>query len=382
MAPTRTASWETDEVVLLRDTARQFFTREAAPKRARWEQQRHVDRSFWHSAAQIGIVGASIPTEYGGGGGDVRHDVAIVQEQARIGEFGFGNHVHSGIVAHYVNDYGTPAQRQRWLPRMATAETIAALAMTEPDAGSDLQALKTRATREGDHYVIDGAKTFITNGSTCDLVVVVATTDPALRHRGIGLFVVEADSMGLRRGRVLDKIGQHSADTSELFFDRVRVPVDHLLGEVEGQGFAQLMNQLPRERLLLAAMAATAAEAAIDETVGYVKQRHVFGQPLLDMQNTRFVLAECKTAVRAAQVFVDHCVELMVDGQLDTVTAAMAKWWLSEVQCDVVDRCLQFFGGYGYMREYPIARMYEDARVQKIYAGSNEVMKEIIARSL
>lgn len=376
------AAWETDDVALLRETARRFFASEAVPNRQRWEQQRYVDREFWVAAGKLGLVGAGIPTSYGGGGGTIAHDVAILEEQARIGEFGFGNHVHSGIVAHYLNEHGTAEQREQWLPMLATGEVITALAMTEPGAGSDLQALTTRARRDGDGYVIDGAKTFITNGSMCDLVIVVATTDPSRRGRGLGLFIVETDAPGFRRGRVLDKIGQHSADTSELFFDGVRVPADHLLGGVEGQGFAQLMGQLPRERLLLAAMAATATEVAVEETLRYVREREVFGKPLFELQNTRFVLAECATKARAARVFVDHCVGLMLGGELDLATAAMAKWWLADVQCEVVDRCLQFFGGYGYVREYPIARMYADARVQKIYAGSNEVMKELIARSL
>ncbi|MBB2911238.1 acyl-CoA dehydrogenase [Streptosporangium becharense] len=374
--------WIIGDVALLGETARRFLAAEAVPRQPEWEARRCVDRGFWREAGEIGLLCAGVPETYGGGGGTFAHDLVILQEQARALEHGFGNPVHSGIVAHYLASFGTEEQKLRWLPGMASGEVVAAIAMSEPGAGSDLQSITTRAVRDGDEYVIDGAKTFITNGGSCDLVVVVASTDPPRRARGISLFLVDADTPGFRRGRVLDKIGQHGADTAELFFDEVRVPVGALLGGVEGQGFVQLMRQLPQERLIIAVMAVTAAEQALEQTVRYVKERHVFGEPLFNKQNTRFELAECATLTHAGRVFADSCVERHLRGELDSATASMAKWWLSEVQCQVVDRCLQLFGGYGYMREFPIARMYADARAQKIYGGANEVMKELIARSL
>ncbi|MGW0593422.1 acyl-CoA dehydrogenase family protein [Streptosporangium sp. NPDC002607] len=379
---TYTSSWITADVALLRDTARRFFTTEAVPRRQEWEAERRVDRAFWAQAGEIGLLCAGVPEAYGGGGGGFAHDLIILQEQARALELGFGNAVHSGIVAHYLTAFGTEDQKRRWLPGMASGKTVAAIAMSEPGTGSDLQSITTRAVRDGDDYLISGAKTFITNGGGCDLVLVVASTDPPSRARGISLFLVDAETRGFRRGRVLEKIGQHSADTAELFFDEIRVPSSALLGGVEGQGFVQLMRQLPQERLIIGIMAVTAAEEALAQTVAYVKQRHVFGEPLIAKQNTRFELAECATLVHTGRVFADSCVERHLRGELDPATASMAKWWLSDVQCQVIDRCLQLFGGYGYMREFPIARMYADARAQKIYGGTNEIMKELIARSL
>ncbi|GAA2902655.1 acyl-CoA dehydrogenase family protein [Streptosporangium fragile] len=377
-----TSPWITGDVALLGETARRFFTAEAVPRQPEWEARRCVDRGFWREAGEVGLLCAGVPDAYGGGGGTFAHDLVILQEQARALEQGFGNPVHSGIVAHYLASFGTEEQKRRWLPGMASGEVVAAIAMSEPGAGSDLQSITTRAVRDGDEYVINGAKTFITNGGSCDLVVVVASTDPPRRAHGISLFLVDANTPGFRRGRILDKIGQHSADTAELFFDEVRVPASALLGGVEGQGFVQLMRQLPQERLIIGVIAVTAAEQALEHTVRYTKERRVFGEPLFDKQNTRFELAECATLAHAGRVFVDSCVERHLRGELDSATASMAKWWLSEVQCQVVDRCLQLFGGYGYMREFPIARMYADARAQKIYGGANEVMKELIARSL
>ncbi len=334
-------------------------------------------------AGELGLLCCSIPEQYGGGGGTFAHDLAVLEAQARALDSGFGNSVHSGIVAHYILAYGTEEQRRRWLPEMASGEAIAAVAMTEPGAGSDLKNIKTTAIREGDHYVVNGSKTFISNGSMADLIVVVAKTDPAAGAKGVSLIVVEtADSPGFTRGRVLDKVGQHGADTSELSFTDVRVPVTNLLGGEEGRGFGQLMTQLAQERLIIGVTAVAAIEAAVAETVAYTKSRNAFGQTIFEFQNTKFVLAECQTVAHAARVFIDSCIERHLRGELDTTTAAMAKWWLTEQQCQVIDRCVQLFGGYGYMREYPIARMYEDARVQKIYGGSNEIMKDLIARSL
>ncbi|MFC7756386.1 acyl-CoA dehydrogenase family protein [Tsukamurella soli] len=370
-------------MVALGELADGFFERELTEHRQRWEQQHYVDRDVWIKAGALGLLCCSIPEEYGGGGGTFAHDLAVVEAQARALDTGFGNSVHSGIVAHYILAYGTEDQRRRWLPGMATGHTIAAVAMTEPGAGSDLKNIKTTAVRDGDHYVINGAKTFISNGSQADLVVVVAKTDPTGGAKGISLLVVETtDCPGFTRGRILDKVGQHGADTSELSFQNVRVPVANLLGGVEGRGFGQLMTQLAQERLLIGVTAVTTMEAAVSETVQYTKSRNAFGQSIFDFQNTKFTLAECHTVTSAARVFIDSCIERHLRGHLDATTAAMAKWWLTEQQCQVIDRCVQLFGGYGYMREYPIARMYADARVQKIYGGSNEVMKDLVAPSL
>ncbi|AII06815.1 alkylation response protein AidB-like acyl-CoA dehydrogenase [Rhodococcus wratislaviensis] len=380
---TYTSSWRDSDTTALGELADKFFARELTPHRDKFEQQHYVDRDVWTKAGELGLLCCSIPEEYGGGGGTFAHDLAVVEAQARALDTGFGNTVHSGIVAHYILAYGTEEQRRRWLPGMATGQTITAVAMTEPGAGSDLKNIKTTALRDGDHYVINGAKTFISNGSQADLIVVVAKTDPAAGAKGVSLIVVEtADCPGFTRGRILDKVGQHGADTSELSFEDVRVPVANVLGGEEGRGFGQLMTQLAQERLLIGVTAVATMEAAVAETVSYTKSRSAFGQTIFDFQNTKFVLAECDTVAHAARVFIDSCIERHMSGNLDTTTAAMAKWWLTEQQCQVIDRCVQLFGGYGYMREYPIARMYADARVQKIYGGSNEIMKDLIARSL
>ncbi|MEU4321241.1 acyl-CoA dehydrogenase family protein [Nocardia fluminea] len=380
---TYTSSWRDAEVSALGALADKFFAREVTPNREAWEQQHHVDREVWTKAGDLGLLCCSIPEEYGGGGGTFAHDLAVIEAQSRALDCGFGNTVHSGIVAHYLLAYGTEDQRHRWLPKMATGQAVAAVAMTEPGGGSDLKNIKTTALRDGDHYVINGAKTFISNGSQADIIVVVAKTDPAAGAKGVSLLVVEtADCPGFSRGRILDKVGQHSADTSELSFTDVRVPVGNLLGSVEGRGFGQLMAQLSQERLLIGVAAVAAIEAAVAETVAYTKSRKAFGQSIFDFQNTKFVLAECETMAHATRVFIDSCIERHLAGALDTTTAAMAKWWLTEQQCQVIDQCLQLFGGYGYMREYPIARMYADARVQKIYGGANEIMKDLIARAL
>lgn len=383
MTSNYTSGWYDEEVTALGDLADKFFAKEVLPHRERWEAQHHVDREVWTKAGELGLLCCSIPEQYGGGGGSFAHDLAVFEAQARALDTGLGNTVHSGIVAHYILAYGTEQQRRRWLPEMASGKAIAAVAMTEPGAGSDLKNIKTTAIREGDHYVINGSKTFISNGSMADLIVVVAKTDPTAGAKGVSLIVVETgDCPGFSRGRVLDKVGQHGNDTSELSFTDVRVPVGNLLGGEEGRGFGQLMTQLAQERLVIGVQAVAAIEAAVAETVAYTKSRNAFGQTIFDFQNTKFVLAECQTVAHAARVFVDSCIERHLRGELDATTAAMVKWWLTEQQCQVIDRCVQLFGGYGYMREYPIARMYEDARVQKIYGGSNEIMKDLIARSL
>jgi len=380
-------TWLTDDVVAFRDNVRKVFEREFAPLEERWRRQHLADRSVWRQAGEMGLLCTSIPEAYGGAGGTFAHEAVVAYEQGRALVNSFSINVHSGIVAHYLLAYGSEAQKLRWLPKMATGELVAAIAMSEPGAGSDLQAVRTSARLErgssGDDYVIDGAKTFITNGHHADLVCVVVKTDAARGAKGVSLLMVEtADLPGFRRGRLLEKIGQHGLDTAELFFDGVRVPAGNLLGAEEGQGFKQLMQQLARERLLIAIGAAGMMQRAIDETLAYVAQRLVFGEPLLAMQNTRFKLAECQTDATIAQVFVDACIARQLAGTLDVPTAAMAKWSTTDKLCRVVDDCLQLHGGYGYMAEYPIARLYVDARVLRILGGANEVMKELIARSM
>lgn len=373
-----------DELAAVQDLARTFFSREVAPHEARFAKQGYPDRELYRRAGELGLLCAAVPEQYGGGGGTFAHEAVIATEQVRAGAGSLMSGVHSGIVAPYVLAYGTEEQKRRWLPGMAAGELMGAIAMSEPGTGSDLQAITTRAVRDGDHYLITGAKTFISGGHNCDLVIVAAKTDPGQRAAGVSLIVAEVsdDTPGFKRGRILEKIGQKGADTTELFFDELRVPVANLLGDAEGQGFVQLMQQLPQERLLAGLIAVVVMEMAVTETNRYVKERHVFGKPLFALQNTRFELAECATMARVSRVFLDDCIARHVRGELDVATAAMAKYWLSDRQCEVVDRCLQLFGGYGYMLEYPIARMYTDSRVQRIYAGSNEIMKELVARSL
>lgn len=378
------ASWMDEELNLLRDAITKFYATEMAPHEERWQKQGHVDRNFWNKAGEAGILCASIPVEYGGSGGDFRHEAVIIAEQYRAtGVSGFGNHVHSQISAHYILNYGTEEQKQRWLPKMASGEMVCAIAMTEPGTGSDLQNVKTSAIKDGDDYIVNGSKTFISNGQLADLIVLVVKTDPSQGTKGLSLLMVETkDLEGFRRGRNLDKIGMKSQDTSELFFDNARVPQSWLLGGEEGRGMYQLMESLPQERLVVAVGGVAVMEKALEETINYTADRKAFGKSILELQNTRFKLAEVKTAAHIARVFIDNCVERHVKGELDSATASMAKWWVTQMQCDVVDECLQLHGGYGYMMEYPIAQMYADARVQKIYGGSNEIMKELIARTL
>ncbi|MFF2028346.1 acyl-CoA dehydrogenase family protein, partial [Streptomyces sp. NPDC058171] len=347
-----------------------------------WDTQRRIDRSVWLEAGKLGLLCCSIPEEYGGGGGSFAHDLAVFDAQGYAGDLSFGISVHSGIVAHYILEYGTEEQKATWLPGMVTGDVLGAIGMTEPGAGSDLKAIKTTAIRDGDEYVVNGSKTFITNGSSADVIVLAVKTDPKAGAKGVSLVIVDLrDCPGFAVGRVLDKVGQHGADTSELSFTDVRVPVTNLLG-AEGQGFGQLMAQLVQERLIIGAQAAGAMRRAVEDTVDYTKSRQAFGHSLFEFQNTAFELAECQTITRTCEVFLDHCISEHLAGHLDPAEAAMVKYWLTEQQCSVIDRCVQLHGGYGYMREYLIARMYEDARVQKIYAGANEVMKALIARAL
>jgi acyl-CoA dehydrogenase len=383
MTTTTRPRWSDDDVEAFRDLAHTFLAKECAPHEERWAEQQHVDRGIWNQAGEIGLLCPSIPSEYGGGGGSFALEAAMAEEQARTLAPSLGTAVHSTIVAHYVNSYGTEDQKRRWLPRLASGELVGAVAMTEPGTGSDLQSVRTTAVRDGDHYVVDGAKTFITNGHLANFVVVVAKTDPGDRARGISLIGVETDGLeGFSRGRILKKIGQHGQDTAELFFDGVRVPTADLLGDAEGRGFVQLMQQLPQERLIIAVAAVAAIEVSIEHTLRYTKEREAFGRTVFSFQNSRFALADMATVATVARAFVDDCVVKHLAGELDVPTASMAKLWTTQMQCDVADGCLQLFGGYGYMQEYPISRMWVDARVQRIYGGSNEIMKEIISRFL
>ncbi|MDQ2749915.1 MAG: acyl-CoA dehydrogenase family protein [Actinomycetota bacterium] len=381
--PAARPAWSDDDIEAFRELARRFFDKECAPHEDRWCEQQHVDREVWRKAGEIGLLCPSIPTEYGGGGGTFAHEAVMAEEQVRAAAPSLGTTVHSTIVAHYLNSYGTTAQKERWLPRLASGELVGAIAMTEPGTGSDLQSIKATAIKDGDSYVVDGSKTFISNGLLAELVIVVVKTDPANTAAGISLVVVETEGTeGFARGRVLKKIGQHGQDTAELFFSGVRVPATNLIGEVEGQGFIQLMQQLPQERLVLAVGAVAAIEAAVTATIKYTKEREAFGRPVFNFQNTKFKLAEAATTAKIGRVFVDDCVVKHLAGELDIPTASMAKWWLTEQQCQVADECLQLFGGYGYMAEYPISKMFTDSRIQKIYGGTNEIMKEIISRFL
>ena len=381
--PDYKAPWEAEDHTLLRDQAAKFFAREVTPNQERWAEQHQVDRELWNKSGAAGLLCTGLPHEYGGGGGNFGHEAVVQEELALARDTAFGFSVHSTIVAHYIAAYATEAQKQRWIPAMANGDKVIGIAMTEPGTGSDLQAVRTTAIRDGDHYVINGSKTFISNATHADLMVVVAKTDTSEGARGISLFVVEVDKVeGYERGRVLQKVGQHGQDTRELTFIDMRVPAENLLGGKEGQGFFQLMEQLPRERLIIGIAGVAMAEAAVLEAIKYAKVRTAFGKPILDFQNTRFVLAECKTEVLAAKTFMDHCVQRYMDGDLDPATASMAKLLGTDKQVAIIDRCLQVFGGYGYLMEYPIAQMYAAARVQKIYGGTNEIMKELIGRSL
>ncbi|OGB18062.1 MAG: acyl-CoA dehydrogenase [Burkholderiales bacterium RIFCSPLOWO2_12_67_14] len=365
-----------------RDSFRRFVEKEIAPFHEGWEEQGYVDRDVWRKAGENGFLCMTMPEAYGGAGADKLYSMAQMEEIARAGVSGIGFGLHSEIVAPYILHYGTEAQKKKYLPLLATGEMVGAIAMSEPAAGSDLQGVKTTAIQQADgSYLLNGSKTFITNGWHADLVIVVAKTDPAAGAKGTSLLLVEQGMPGFSKGKRLKKLGMKAQDTSELFFDNVKVPAENLLGG-EGRGFICLMEQLPWERLQIAIGAVAAAQAAIDWTVAYVKDRKVFGQPVASYQNTRYTLAELQTEVQVARVFVDKCCELVAVDKLDTATASMAKYWCSDLQCKVMDECVQLHGGYGYMWEYPITRAYADARVQRIYGGTNEIMKEVISRGM
>ena len=366
---------------IFRGTVRRFVDNEIAPFHAEWEKDGKISREAWTKAGKLGLLCASVPEEYGGGGVDRTFSIILMEELARAGASGPGFGLHSEIVAPYINRYGSPEQKEKYLPKMAKGEIIGAIAMTEPGAGSDLQAVRTTAIKDGNELVINGSKTFITNGAMADVVIVVCKTDPEAGARGTSLVLVEADTEGFRKGRNLEKIGMKAQDTSELFFNEARVPMTNILGE-EGKGFVYLMQELAWERLQVAISAVASMEAALEWTIDYAKERMAFGEPIINLQNTQFKLAEAKTEVTVARTFVDKLISLMLEDKLDAETAAMAKWWTSDLQNKMIDECLQLHGGYGYMWEFPIARAWADARVQRIYAGSNEIMKVIIGRGL
>jgi long-chain-acyl-CoA dehydrogenase len=378
--PNFPSPWITEEHRMLQDAAARYIADKWVPRAAEFRAAGKLGPEVWRDAGANGLLCASTPEQYGGGGGDFGHEAVILLEQARANLSGWGGGLHSAIVAPYLLHYGTEAQKQRWLPKMCTGEIITAIAMTEPGTGSDLQAVRTTARLDGDHYVINGAKTFITNGQNANHVIVVCRTGAEGGAKNISLIMVETDRPGFRRGRQLEKVGMHAQDTSELFFDDLRVPVDSLIGSKEGQGFFQLMEQLPQERLIIAVSGIGAMERALEETLRYTKERKAFGKTVWDFQNTRFKLAEVQAVVLAARAFVDACMVAHLKGELDAARAALAKSWVSEQQCKVMDECLQLFGGYGYMMEYPIAELYVDARVQRIYGGTNEIMKELASR--
>ncbi len=375
---------EDEELGIFRASVGRFLDAHAGPQQVeKWRKAGIVDREVWQAAGAAGLLGLSTAAAYGGAGGDFRHEIILMEEMSRRGVEGWGVSLHNAIILPYIETFGSEEQKKKWLPRLASGELVSAIAMTEPGAGSDLQGVRTTARRTGNQYTINGAKTFISNGQTANFIVVVAKTDPSQGAKGISLIAVETDEVeGFQRGRNLDKVGLEAADTSELFFNDVKVPTANLIGAEEGRGFYQLMEKLPQERMVIAVQCMAMIERALTVTLDYVKQRQAFGRALIENQTVQFRLAECKTEATIARVFVNHCIEQLLARKLDNATASMAKYWVSELQGKIVDACLQLHGGYGYMDEYPIARMYKDARVSRIYGGTTEIMKLLIARTL
>ena len=366
-----------------RKTVKRFFAEEVVPHREAWEAQQHVDRKLWNKAGELGLLCVTMPEEYGGLGVDRTYSTILMEEQSYAGDSGVGFSLHSDIVAPYINNFGTKDQKAKYLPKMATGELVGAIAMTEPGTGSDLQAVKTTAVLDGDHYVLNGSKIFITNGYLSDLVIVVAKTGTSGEgSKDTSLLLVETASPGFSKGKPLHKVGMKAQDTCELFFNNVRVPKENLLGGKEGMGFIQLMTELAWERLMIAITSVAGAEAALKHTIDYTKQRKAFGKPIGAFQNTRFKLAEMKAELSIARVYVDRCIELVIKKKLGVDDAATAKYWTSDLMCKVIDECVQLHGGYGYMLDYPVARAWIDARAQRIYGGTNEIMKELIARTI
>ena len=380
----RPSFMDTEELRIFERGVDRFLDEHAsAPEMSLWRANGSVGQEIWRHAGAAGLLGVSVPEEFGGPGGDFRYEAVLIERLGLKNALNFALPLHNAVVAPYLVQYGSQAQKQRWLPGVMTGETILAVAMSEPSAGSDLQAMKTRAVRDGDHYVVNGQKTFISNGLHATLIIVAAKTDAAAGARGISLFVVETDKVeGFSRGRLLDKLGQEGRDTAELFFSDMRLPAENLLGGEEGRGFAMLMEKLPQERMVIAWQAMGMIESALNATLAYVHDRKAFGKSIFDFQNTQFKLAECKTEATIAKVFLYHCTERLLEGKLDAATASMAKYWITETQGRIIDECLQLFGGYGYMLEYPIAEMYKDARAYRIYGGANEIMRLMIARTL
>ena len=376
------STWATQEHHLFAESVQKFYEQEMTPHVEKWNEKGIVDREFWLKAGDAGIMGGSVQEEFGGSGGDIGFDSVALYEQARAGDGSWGYGIQS-IVIHYLTAYGSHEQKTKWLPKLVSGEKIGALAMTEPGAGSDVQSISTTARREGNQYTINGSKIFITNGQSADLIIVTSKTTKNEGAKGVSLIMVETSNAdGFRRGKNLKKLGLKGNDTSELFFENVKVPLTNLIGDEEGQGFYQLMRQLPWERLLIGITALGAIDYALDETIRYVQERNAFGKRIMDFQNTRFKLAEVKTKAEILRSFINDCILRLKENKLDAATASMAKWWGSQVQNEVMDECLQLHGGYGFMMEYPIAKMYADARVQSIYGGTNEIMKELIARSI
>ena len=373
-----------EEISIFADAVGKFYQQHAPEKRIlKWREDGQVEREFWREAGEAGLLGVSVPAEYGGHGGDFRHDMVVIDQQAKHGVEGFAASLHNTIILPYLVRHGTEEQKQKYLPKLVTGELVSAIAMSEPDAGSDLQSIKTTALKDGNGYRLNGSKTWISNGQTADFIIVVAKTDPNEGAKGISLLLLETEGAeGFQRGKKLDKIGLDAQDTSELFFDDVFIPADNVLGGVEGKGFYQLMGELPQERLVIAMGAMTGIEKALEVTVDYVKNRKAFGKTIWDFQNTQFTLADLKARGTAARIFVNDCIAKLLEGKLDVPTACMAKYWVTELQSEVVDKCLQFHGGAGYINDYAIARMYRDTRIARIYGGSNEIMKMVIARSM